>query len=335
MDGYTGRSRWWVLFIAGCISLPFQVWADTEMSEKIRFEKQAQAHAIAQATAAEAAAEASIPAEQTSLTGKQPVTGQDIQEEEYFADAEFEDDVFIELKDGVLSVDVQDVPFNTVLTTVAEQGEFRVLFVDPAQEPISIAFADLPLKKGIEELLRERAYIFRYSGDKGALSTVVVYARKADPPNQAKNRRSPPQPTDKREGDLAGQADPNEPAVTLLSAQALDSSYEDERLEAVEGLDFLENQEEVAEVLTAVLQGDDNSDVREAALESLADFDDPDSQRRAAHLSIHDAEQAIRMRAVEILTDIEDWDTLRDVATSHDDPQVRERASHALEDMGN
>lgn len=317
MAGYTGRYGW-VLLIAVCLSLPFQVWADTEISEKMRFERQAQA--------AEADTEAGVPAERTR---EQPVTGQDAQEEEYVADAEFEDDIFIELKEGVLSVDVQDIPFNRVLTTVAERGEFRILFIDPAQEPLTIAFTALPLKRGIEELLGDRDHMFRYSGDNGALSTVVVYTRKADTPRQPKKHWPPPQLTAKDEGDPTAQ---DELDVTLLSAQALGNSDEDERLEAVEGLTSLEDQEEAADILTAVLQEDANSNVREAALESLADFDNPDSQRRAAHLSIDDSEPAIRMRAVEILTAIEDWEALRDLATGHDDPEVRALASDALED---
>ena len=230
----------------------------------------------------------------------------------------------IELQEGLLSVVVQDAPLNQVLTTIAGQGKFRVLFVDPAQDLISLAFADLPLKKGLEELLKGRDHIFRYSGENGSLSTVTVYARKT---GTAPTRSLHRQPAQHPQG-----IDPDEPDIALLSAQALGSPDEDVRLGAVEELADLDNQAETAHVLTEVLQKDENSDVREAALESIADFEDQDFQRRAASLSIHDSEQDIRMRAVEILTDIEDWDALRDVAQTHDDPEIRELANDALED---
>ena len=219
-----------------------------------------------------------------------------------------------------MTVDVQDTPLNQVLTTVAEQGKFRVLFVDPAQNRISLAFADLPLKKGLEELLKGYDHIFRYSGKNGSLSMVAVYARKTRTTPTQSLQRQPAQHTQAIEPQGI---DPDEPDVALLAAQALGSPYEDVRLEAVEELADLDNQAETAHVLTEVLQKDENSDVREAALESIADFEDQDLQRRAASLSINDSEQDIRMRAVEILTHIEDWDTLRDVAQAHDDPEIR------------
>ena len=352
MNGHRRRVRWEVFLLASCISLPLRAWADSESPEKLRFEKQAQNYTLApnldpngegesaDSEGSAGAAASTRPPDhaptQTAVTPQQSGIGQETSQEALddrdITSAEFEDDTLIELKEGLLSIDVQDVPLSQVLTTIAKQGEFRILFVDPAQDPIDIVLNDIPLKKGLEELLKNRDHLFRYNGDTGALSTVAVYARKAGAPPLVGKRRATPKPEEEQ---AYNQDDFDEPDVTLLSAQALGSLDEDERLEAVEGLADLEDQAEAAEVLTEVLQKDENSDVREAALESIADFDNPDSQRRAASLSIYDSEQDIRMRAVEILTDVEDWDTLRDVAVSHDDPEVRELASDVLEDIDN
>ncbi len=345
------RSWWAALLLATCMGLPLQTWADAEMSEKMRFETQAQAVTVDHTT--EADVEQIIPAipllphEQSTPSSNPAETEQAgsaaaepaAEPEDLFTD-DFEDDVeenveedildvLIELKEGLLTVDVQDAALNQVLTAVAEQGNFRVLFVDPAQNRISLAFADLPLKKGLEELLKGHDHIFRYSGKNGSLSTVAVYARKTSTTPTQSLQRQPAQHTQAIDPQSI---DPDEPDVALLSAQALGSPDEDVRLEAVEELADLDNPAETAHVLTEVLLKDENSDVREAALESLADFEDQDFQRRAASLSINDSEQDIRMRAVEILTDIEDWDTLRDVAQTHDDPEIRALANDALED---
>ena len=320
------RSRWAALLVATCMSLPLQTWADAEVSEKMRFELQAQAVTADHIT--EADVEPIIPVlppEQSTPSSNPAETPQAAEPEDLFIDDGFEDQVLIELKEGLLTVDVQDVPLNQVLTTVAEQGKFRVLFVDPAQDLISLTFTGLTLKKGLEELLKGRDHMFRYSGENGSLSTVAVYTRKDGATPTRSLQRQPAQQTQ--------DIDPDEPDVALLSAQALGSLDEDDRLEAVEELADLDDQAEAADVLTEVLQKDENSDVREAALESIADFEDQDSQRRAASLSVNDSEQDIRMRAVEILTDIEDWDTLRDVALTHDDPEIRELANDALEDV--
>ena len=328
--------RWAALWVATCMGLPLQTWADADVSEKMRFETQAQAVIIGHTT--EADVEQTIPVlppEQSTPSSNPAEIEQAAEPEDLFTD-DFEDDVeedildvLIELKEGLLTVDVQDAALNQVLTTIAAQGKFRVLFVDPAQHRISLAFADLPLKKGLEELLKGHDHIFRYSGKNGSLSTVAVYARKTSTTPPQSLQRQPAQHT---QGIDPQSIDPDEPDVALLSAQALGSPDKDVRLEAVEELADLDNPAETAHVLTEVLLKDENSDVREAALESLADFEDQDFQRHAASLSINDSEQDIRMRAVEILTDIEDWDTLRDVAQTHDDPEIRALANDALED---
>jgi len=323
------RPRWAALLVATCMGLPLQTWADAEVSEKIRFERQAQAVTAGHITEADVEHVIPVlPPDQSTPSSNPAGTTQaaepGTEPEDLFIDDSFEDEVLIELKEGLLTVDVQDVPLNQVLSTVAEQGKFRVLFVNPAQDMISLAFTDLPLKKGLEELLKGRDHMFRYSGEDGSLSTVAVYTRKD---GAAPTRSLQRQPVQQTQG-----IDPDEQDVALLSAQALGSLDEDERLEAVEELADLDDQAEAADVLTEVLQTDVNPDVREAALESIADFEDQDSQRRAASLSVNDSEQDIRMRAVEILTDIEDWATLRDVAQTHDDPEIRELANDALED---
>ena len=315
------RYGWGALLVASCMGLPLQTWADAEVSEKMRFEMQAKARAVTTDNASDADAGPIIPV----LPPKQS-TEPDTEQGELFTD-NFGDhvlDVFIELKKGLLTVDVQDVPLNQVLATVAQKGEFRELFFDPAQDRINLAFAGLPLKKGLQELLRGRDHMFRYSGENGSLSTVAVYARKTSRALIPSLRRQPVQHPQA--------IDPDEPDVALLSAQALGSLDENVRLEAVEELANLDNEAEAANVLTEVLRKDENSDVREAALESIADFEDQAFQRRAASLSIHDSEQDIRMRAMDILADVEDWDILRGIAQAHNDPEIRALANEAIED---
>ena len=110
------RYRWAALLITTCIALPLQTWADPEVSEKMRFEMQAKAQAVRTDNTFDADAgqiRPVLPPEQAGSAATE--SG------ELFTD-NFEDhvlDVFIELKEGLLTVDVQDVPLNQVLTAIA------------------------------------------------------------------------------------------------------------------------------------------------------------------------------------------------------------------------
>ena len=292
---------------------------------KMRFEIQAKTRAGATDNTSDADAGQIVPVLLTEQAGS-ATTETGTKQGELFTD-NFQDyvlDVFIELKEGLLTVDVQDVPFNQVLTAVAQKGEFPVLSLDPTQDRINLVFADLLLKKGLQELLKGRNHIFRYSGETSSLSTVAGYDRKTGLVAALSHPRQSAQHTQA--------IDPDEPDVALLSAQARGSLNDDLSLAAVEELADLDNEAKAGNVLTEVLQKDENSDVREAALESITDFEDPDFQRRAARLSIHDSEQDIRTRTGDIFADIEDWDILRGIVQTHNDRQIRAFANDAIED---
>ena len=87
------RYRWAALLVATCMGLPLQTWADAEVSEKIRFETQAQAITIDHT--AEADIEQTLPVlppEQSTPSPNPAETEQAAEPADLFTD-DYEDDV--------------------------------------------------------------------------------------------------------------------------------------------------------------------------------------------------------------------------------------------------
>ena len=103
------RYRWAALLVATCMGLPLQTWADAEISEKIRFERQAQAVTIDHTT--EADVEQTLHPEQSTPSSNPAETEQAAEPEDLFTDDGFEDERLIELQEGLLSVVVQDAAY--------------------------------------------------------------------------------------------------------------------------------------------------------------------------------------------------------------------------------
>jgi len=64
----------------------------------------------------------------------------------------------IEWKAGRLSVSAERAPLAQILREVARRSGIEVQGLDGLQEPVSVRFADLPLRKGLERLLAQRDY---------------------------------------------------------------------------------------------------------------------------------------------------------------------------------
>lgn len=74
-----------------------------------------------------------------------------------------------------LSVEAKEASLKRVLTLVAMKSGVEVLFDERAEQPLSMTFENQPLKAGLENLLRQSNYAFRYSkADDGKMALVGV-----------------------------------------------------------------------------------------------------------------------------------------------------------------
>jgi hypothetical protein len=64
----------------------------------------------------------------------------------------------IEWKAEMLSVSAERAPLAQILREVARRTGIEIQGLDGLQEPVSVRFADLPLREGLEKLLAERDY---------------------------------------------------------------------------------------------------------------------------------------------------------------------------------
>ncbi|MFO7592422.1 MAG: hypothetical protein R6X15_00065 [Pseudomonadota bacterium] len=64
-----------------------------------------------------------------------------------------------------LSLDVEQVSLKTLLATIASQSQLEVLFDDRADRKVTMQLEKRSLQAGLENLLRESSYLFRYDKD--------------------------------------------------------------------------------------------------------------------------------------------------------------------------
>lgn len=231
---------------------------------------------------------------------------------------------FYQLQDGLLSVDIQAIPLEQVLKAISEEADIEVLLSGPAEEEISLQFTQLHLDKGLERILKGRDYAFYYRGKERSLRTVHVYFRKDGETGQ-------PSPA-RRVTAVARNAADAKSEFQALSDRALLDPDPAARLDAVEDLNYSGEDEQVADILEEVLAKEASLDVRKAALEAMADFDeDSGVPLQAALISVDDSRPAMRSQAIEIFTALEAWEDLAYIGTSHNDEETRRLATQALE----
>jgi hypothetical protein len=263
-----------------------------------------------------------------------PVEPQDVLPEGVSDQAGSQKGLSFQLKEGLLSVNIREVPLNEALKAIAEKAGIEVVLFEPAEEKISLEFTGLPVDKGLKRILKGRGYLFLYGRRDSPLKTVEVYSRD----NEAQAQEGQPTVEAKgsqpdRQADRAEDVRDSEREFQEMAYRALGDSDPEARLDAVEDLGSEEDEERAADTLALVLEREQDAKIRKAALDAMSDFDEEGGlPLMAALTSLNDPVQEIRLQAVEILDDLEAWDELRRVARSHYDPDTRKIAAEALND---
>jgi len=106
----------------------------------------------------------------------------------------------IEWGAGRLSVSAERVPLAQILGEVARRTGIEVQGLDALQEPVSVRFADVPLREGLEKLLAQRDYAILgdLSLPSGKPPVRVLVSGQRVPP-----AAKPPEPTEPTESEPA------------------------------------------------------------------------------------------------------------------------------------
>ena len=222
-----------------------------------------------------------------------------------------------------LTVRLQRIPLQMALTVIARKSGLALALEEPLAERVTVAFDDLPLDEGLRRLLGPRSYILSYAeagpSEPVGVTKLVVLAKG-------------------RERLRAGEA----PAVRFVvpTPQAMPAELDAaRRREAVEALAASEEPGRHLNILLAVLKQDEDSDVREAALDALESLETFPLEP-LAEVAMRDPQPSVRMRALELLGERGKNDrgveaVLQRASTADPDDEVREAASSFLDSFDN
>jgi hypothetical protein len=213
----------------------------------------------------------------------------------------------VTIQQGLLTVDVQDVPLTDLLRIIGERAGFGVTIHGTVKAPVTDSFTDLPLGEGIRRVVGGNGLVLIYApsqggGSAGVPTEVWVYAMGPRPREQVAQALAHPDSSARLEAvqSLLGRRDEDagvalaqiltqapDPMVraqaatalgTLGGAQAADAlvaSLDDQdpsvRIEATRAITALKG-DEAAHPLAGVLLGDQDPKVRLEAARALATF---------------------------------------------------------------
>jgi HEAT repeat protein len=207
----------------------------------------------------------------------------------------------------------RDVCLKDLLAEVARQSDLAVVSHDRLDERVTLEFRDLPLRKAMKRILRDRSFVW-------------LSAQASAGANSSRNAR-PNMLWVFSKG-------PRDPAEIAPSNLAVVNEHATARLDAISALADVGGDQAVA-VLTAAALSDSDSSVREEAVDALADVGD-DTGIHGLEQALTDPEYHVRKAAVEALADIGgDASALAlTVALKDREVSLREEAVDALGEIG-
>lgn len=235
-------------------------------------------------------------------------------------------DLVIAVEDDRVSVTARGVPRQAVLEAVAERAGLALELDGRFDQPVSLAFARLPLRDALRRLIGSDGFVLRRAAPssggpvRGRL-WVVAGGRGSPEAGRTPGSRLDPRRHAMAEGD----------ARTRLRAIA-------ELVETVaDGAPVAGTP--AAELLTATALFDEAASVRAEAVHGLGERADPDALATLER-ALADPDRRVRSAAIDALGDLGDGldsdDAVWALATALDDadPQLREQAADTLGDLG-
>lgn len=231
-------------------------------------------------------------------------------------------------ENNLLTVSVQNVPLEKVLTRIAEKTSIKISLYAPAQEPVWAEFSKLSLEKGLKRLTRGFNSVFIYDlegSEKGEsqIKEVIIYAKTGEsngkgPRTLTSHQVVGPQSADSSGADgstgpdtlvdedktfqptrVAGQVESggDDPVIDLGRDLAEDRD-EDVKVTAANKLGELGDERALVPLIQAL--GDKNPKVRKSAVDALCRIGG-DNVIRALEGCLADKNEALREGAAEAL----------------------------------
>lgn len=208
--------------------------------------------------------------------------------------------VHVEIHDGLLSVDVGNVPLSDVLMKIGEEAGVQMDLHDDLGTLEPRSFSDLPLEEGIRQLVGDHGMVMEYSDGEGAatprLSAVRVY-RRGDP-GTVSQRLPLEQPDEPEMKEITSTSVGTTIDIAMLE-EALDHEDAAVRLKAVE-YSLRVGGPETITLLAEVAIEDEDPSVRAAAVQNLAAMGGPKA-RSVIKAAQNDPDEEVRLLAEGIL----------------------------------
>lgn len=237
----------------------------------------------------------------------------------------------VQFADGYLSVKVEGVSLHALLDEIANQSGLAVVRYSEPDERVTLEFYQLPLREGLQRILRHRSFVLQYARRASAEQRSDVARPKTLWLLSQITARSSDQEAMAGRTKTEFSADPDAAAISRLRA-ALDSADPEEREEAAAVLGETEHVDAVAPLGVAL--SDDNAHVRETAIVSLGELGGTEAAQ-ALGVALRHEDPRVREQAVDALLEI-GGDTaigLLEGALADDEAFVREAAAEALEEL--
>jgi hypothetical protein len=232
----------------------------------------------------------------------------------------------IRAQDDLLTVRLRDISLERVLTEIANQTGIQITLYGPMDGFVSADFSNLPFERGLKRLLRDFNHILIYGKGKRSDQQIREIIIYSEEGKGLEKRWE--------SRSIAPQITPRRglKEVTPDSvAKAMKDEDPDIREEAVDVLAEMEDEKSIVD-LSSLLLNDKDSEVRQRAAEALGDLED---ERAVDSLikALKDKDAAVRETVVDALSQIGGQKVLRPLrdALRDEDEDVREAAAAALE----
>lgn len=92
----------------------------------------------------------------------------------------------VQVRNGLLSIDVDNAPLETVLRQIAERANISIVINGPLRQPASLEISEVPIEEGLKRLLSDCNFSFQYAKvtapdgeERIVLTKAIVFSKEA------------------------------------------------------------------------------------------------------------------------------------------------------------
>lgn len=247
-----------------------------------------------------------------------------------------EDAIDIKFSNGQLSATLKNSSLEKVLKEIMTQSGARIWLNDSIDGTVTAEFQSLPIREGVQRILKDRNYAFVYSihdGKEGKLSIVNISKSKEISTNEKESPLKKP-PT-KPVPPVVKKDKPKKDTISFetLAKDALEHEDSGKREDAIIALGESKDPRAI-EIISKALANDPSEDVRLSAIDALVDIGDKNIIDPLSG-ALNDRDPWVRESAVEALGEIGGEAAIEYIknALNDEDGSVRELAQEILEEL--